>query len=196
MNHIQHLIDTLCSNGIQYRKIGDVVDIKRGVRITKSHVKDAGPYPVISGGTKPMGYCEEFNRNEDTITIAQYGAAGYVDYQSAKFWANDVCYSIFPHDGLNNRFLYYVLKNNEALLYKLRTNAIPAHLPQNVLSNIEIPIPPLPIQEEIVRILDTFTELTAELTLRKKQYEFYRDKLLSFDDLSEEERERSLESQE
>ena len=51
----------------------------------------------------------------------------------------------------------------------------------NVMGNIQIPVPPLPIQREIVRILDNFTELTAELTARKKQYEYYRDTMLSVD---------------
>lgn len=51
-----------------------------------------------------------------------------------------------------------------------------------VVLNFLIPIPPLAIQKEIVRILDTFTELTAELTARKKQYSYYRDKLLTFED--------------
>jgi type I restriction enzyme, S subunit len=47
-----------------------------------------------------------------------------------------------------------------------------------------MPLPPLPVQEEIVRILDTFTELTAELQARKKQYEYYRDRLLTFNEKS------------
>lgn len=51
----------------------------------------------------------------------------------------------------------------------------------NVMGRIKIPVPPLPVQSEIVRILDNFTELTAELTARKKQYEYYRDNLLTFD---------------
>lgn len=51
----------------------------------------------------------------------------------------------------------------------------------NVMGRIKIPVPPLPVQSEIVRILDNFTELTTELTARKKQYEYYRDNLLTFD---------------
>lgn len=82
------------------------------------------------------------------------------------------------------KYLYYVLKNN---IEKFRDAASGmGSLPQislKVTEDFQIPVPPLPVQSEIVRILDNFTELTAELTARKKQYEFYRDKLLTFGDV-------------
>jgi len=172
---------------IRYDSLENCARIKRGTRITKSEITDSGTYPVISGGEKPMGFYEMFNRDSNTITIAQYGAAGYVDWQSSPFWANDVCYCIYPSSELNNRFLYHVLKSNQNYLYSQRTKAIPAHLPLKILSQLMIPIPPLEIQNEIVCILDSFAaltaeltaKLTAELTARKKQYEFYRNKVLS-----------------
>ena len=71
------------------------------------------------------------------------------------------------------------------LIYSLKTNAIPAHLPQNLLSKIKIPVPPIAIQEKIVEILDKFTqletELETELEARKAQYSFYRNQLLAFE---------------
>ena len=71
------------------------------------------------------------------------------------------------------------------MIYSLKTNAIPAHLPQSKLIYVLIPIPPLAVQEGIVRILDKFTtleaELEAELDCRKRQYEYYRNQLLSLD---------------
>ena len=85
------------------------------------------------------------------------------------------------------KYLYYVLKNN---MGKFRDAASGmGSLPQislSVTEDFRIPLPPLPVQQEIVRILDSFTELTAELTVeltaRKKQYEYYRDALLTFED--------------
>lgn len=62
-------------------------------------------------------------------------------------------------------------------IYKMRTDAVPPCLPLDRLETIPIPLPPLPVQQEIVRILDSFTELTAELKARKKQYAYYRDAL-------------------
>ena len=163
--------------------MNDVATIKRGERVTKAQLIPDGQYPVISGGVKPLGCLNKYNREANTITIAQYGTAGYVDWQQNQFWANDVCYSVFPSKNINNRFLFFVLLHNQQLLYSLKTNAIPACLPLDRLAGVEIPVPPLPVQEEIVRILDAFTELQAELQAelqkRLQQYNYYRDNLLT-----------------
>ncbi len=186
MSKLDIFIEEFCHDGVEYFRLEEVADIQRGQRVTKAELIESGQYPVISGGVTPMGYLDRWNRDANTITIAQYGTAGFVNWQEEQFWANDVCYSIFPKDAVDNRYLYYSLMNNQKLLYSLKTNAIPAHLPQSLLRQVKTPIPPLPVQEEIVRILDNFTELTAELTVeltaRKKQYEYYREELLTFGD--------------
>lgn len=185
MSKLQDLIQELCPNGVEYKKLGDVCNIKRGERVTKSSVSKEGTYPVISGGITPMGYLEKYNRDANTITVAQYGTAGYVAWQDTEFWANDICYSLFPIEVLNKRFLYYILKNQSEIIDKMvNRDAVPFHLPQIKLASLLIPIPPLPVQEEIVKILDRFAvytaELQAELQARKEQYEYYRNLLLNF----------------
>jgi type I restriction enzyme S subunit len=182
MSKLDELIAELCPDGVEYVKLSSICDIKRGERVTKSQLIEDGIYPVFSGGVSPMGYFNKFNREENTITIAQYGTAGYVNWIDEKFWANDVCYSLFPKEVINKRYLYFVLVNLQDYIYTLRIDAVPAHLPVDRLGNIKIPLPPLAVQQEIVRILDNFTELTAELTARRKQYEYYRDLLLTFGD--------------
>ena len=181
---LDELIQQYCPDGVKYYHLNDVATIKRGERVTKAQLIPDGQYPVISGGVKPLGYLNRYNREANTITIAQYGTAGYVDWQQSPFWANDVCYSVFSLKIINNRFLYFVLLHNQQLLYSLKTNAIPACLPLDKLAGVEIPVPPLPVQEEIVRMLDKFTELQAELQTelqkRKQQYNYYLDNLLSF----------------
>ena len=130
---------------------------------------------------------DRHNRKATTITVAQYGTAGYVEWQDKEFWANDVCYSIFPHASVDNRFLYHFLKYEQRAIYSLVTDAIPAHLPQQRLANISIPVPTLAEQRHIVRILDKFETLTnsltegipMELSLRRQQYEYYQNQLLS-----------------
>ena len=128
-----------------------------------------------------MGYINNYNREADTITVAQYGTAGYVELQKERFWANDVCYSIMPSDTIENKYLYYAIMSKQEEIYKMRTDAVPPCLPLDRLETIPIPLPPLPVQQEIVLILDHFTdltaELTAELTARRKQYAYYRDEL-------------------
>ena len=172
---------------VQYKTLGEVAEIKRGQRVTKQKLSDDKQYPVYSGGIKPMGYYDSYNQEANTITIVKYGTAGYVNFITEKFWANDVCYCIKPFAILENKYLLYVLKNMQVYINSLATDAIPAHLPAPSLKSIQIPLPPLSVQQEIVRILDIFTqleaELEAELDCRKRQYEYYRNALLSFDDL-------------
>ncbi|MBL0687401.1 MAG: restriction endonuclease subunit S [Sulfurospirillum sp.] len=177
MNTIKELLDGV---EVEWKSLGICALIKRGQRVTKSQLAPENQYPVYSGGVTPMGYFDKFNHNPHTITITKYGTAGFVNFINERFWANDVCYCITPNKELNNKFLFYFLKNLQDFIQSQVTDAIPAHLPTEVISNLLIPIPPINIQSEIVRILDNFTELTTELTVRKKQYEYYRELLLTF----------------
>ena len=174
---------------VEWKTVNDICSIVRGNRVTKSDLVENGMYPVISGGVTPLGYIDKYNREPDTITIAQYGSAGYIDLQREKFWANDVCYSLYPVQGVLNMFLYYSLKNRQRDIYALRTNAVPAHLPQKELGGVIIPIPSLSEQQRIVGILDTFTSaidnLKEQIAQRRKQYEYYRDQLLDLEGKSE-----------
>ncbi|GAA8335531.1 restriction endonuclease subunit S [Helicobacter pylori] len=186
---LKTLLQTLAPKGVEFRKLGEVCEIIRGKRVTKKEILDKGKYPVVSGGIGFMGYLNEYNREENTITIAQYGTAGFVNWQNQKFWANDVCFSVIPKETLINRYLYYVLTNMQNYLYSISNrSAIPYSISSNNIMQITIPIPPLEIQQEIVKILDQFLALTtdllagipAEIEARKKQYEYYREKLLAF----------------
>ncbi|GAA7029169.1 restriction endonuclease subunit S [Helicobacter pylori] len=187
--NLKTLLQTLAPKGVEFRKLGEVCEIIRGKRVTKKEILDKGKYPVVSGGIGFMGYLNEYNREENTITIAQYGTAGFVNWQNQKFWANDVCFSVIPKETLINRYLYYVLTNMQNYLYSISNrSAIPYSISSNNIMQITIPIPPLEIQQEIVKILDQFLALTtdlsagipAEIKARKKQYEYYREKLLTF----------------
>lgn len=189
MSKVTDLLEKYNSNGVELFDLKKVCNIIRGNRVTKRDVKDFGDYPVISGGQSPMGYFDSYNRDANTITVAQYGAAGYVDFQKNKFWANDVCYSIIPFESIENKYLYYILKSKQDYIYSIRnTDAVPFSLPINTLYSIQIPLPHIKVQEEIVEILDSFTNLidalNEELSLRQKQFEYYREKLLTFDDTS------------
>jgi type I restriction enzyme S subunit len=148
-----------------------------------------GVYPVISGGVKPMGMLDKKNRVKNSITVAQYGSAGVVLWQEEDFWANDVCYTFELGAGISERYLYHVLKSLQLSIDAMvNRDAVPYHLPRNVFETLLIPVPPLAEQAEIVSILDQFDTLTnsltegipAEIELRQKQYEFYREKLLTF----------------
>ena len=191
MSKLEELIKEHCPNGVEHVNLGEVVNIYKGDQLNKKEMAKEGSYPVINGGIEPSGYVEVYNERENTITISQGGAsAGYVNWIQTKFWAGAHCYVVRPtdEDELNNRYLYHFVKSKEKEFMQSQYGAgIPA-LGKNTLQATQIPLPPLAVQREIVRILDKFTlysqELAAELAARKKQYEFYRDKLLSFDNLT------------
>ena len=184
MTHIEQLIQDMCPYGVEFKRLGEVTNIIRGERVTKAQLIENGQYPVVSGGVNPMGYIDKYNREANTITIAQYGTAGYVNYITEKFWANDVCYSVFPNDELINRFLYYYLVYQQGYFYAVRnTDAVPYSIALEKIKALEIPIPPIEIQKKIVECLDKFSalaaELQAELQMRRKQYEYYCTHLLT-----------------
>ena len=135
-----------------------------------------------------MGYIDVFNRQANTVTVSRVGAnAGFVSYITECFYLNDKCFSAVPKEScpVIGRFLYYALKLQEERLSALQSEGGVPTINTRKLGSILIPIPPLHVQQEIVRILDKFTELETELEteldLRKQQYERYRDQLLSPD---------------
>ena len=177
------LLTLLENEPVEWKKLGDVCKIVRGVRVTKKELLETG-YPVVSGGIGYMGYIEKYNREAETITIAQYGTAGYVNIQKEKFWANDVCFSVIPNEIVLNKFLYYFLVHKQEYLYSISNrSATPYSISKEKILNIDIPIPRLEVQEKIAKTLDKFTkyvtELQTELQKRIDQYTYYRDKLLS-----------------
>ena len=190
MNTIKELIEKYCPDGVEYKKLEEISNITTGQQFNKRDMNPIGTYPVINGGIDASGYIEQFNEEKDTITISQGGAsAGYVNWISTKFWLGAHCYSIKPNEEVVKRYLYHVLKNLENKIMQGKQGAGIPGLNRKVLFNLIIPVPPLSVQREIVRILDSFTsleaELEAELEARRKQYEYYRDQLLSFKYLSE-----------
>ena len=177
---------------VEWCPLGKVAEIKRGVRVTKKDLNPIYEYPVYSGGVTPMGYYQHFNQEANTITVVKYGTAGYVNFITERFWANDVCYCLKPTSLVSSRYLLHLLRDRQEYIYSLVTDAIPAHLPIDRLERVPIPIPPLAVQERIVEILDKFDTLVnsiseglpREIELRRKQYEYYRDALLSFEPLT------------
>ncbi|PDW57341.1 restriction endonuclease subunit S [Helicobacter pylori] len=154
-------------------RLGDIAEIKRGVRITKNELDVFGKYPVVSGGVGFLGYTNNFNRYENTITIAQYGTAGYVNFQKNKFWANDVCFCIYPNkDIIKNIFLYYFLKVNQNYLYEISNrNATPYSISKDKILDFEILLPPLNEQIAIANILSGLDNEIISLKNKKRQFE-------------------------
>ena len=190
MSKLEEMISELCPDGVEFKKLSEVASIDIGEFVRQDRQGDDKPYPVFNGGRSFTGKYEEFNRDGEYILISARGAnAGFVNYFIGKYWAGNSCYSVnVNQDIIKAKFAYYFLKSSEQNLMKLQQKGgIPA-ISKTQVSDLKIPIPPITIQTEIVRILDTFTDLISELdnelTLRKKQYQYYRDKLLTFKQLN------------
>lgn len=129
MSKINDLIKELCPNGVQYKNYGDVFEIKTGKGITTKDASNDGLYPIISGGTTPMGYYNQYNRNENTVTVSRVGAnAGFVSFIKEKFYLNDKCFSIVPVTNYVNRllpkFVFHYTKNIEKDIMKLQSEEV------------------------------------------------------------------------
>ena len=184
MSKLDELIRELCPDGVKYKKLVDAVSIERGKRVVRSQLSIRGKYPVYQNSLTPLGYHTDYNYNANTTFIIVAGAAGEIGFSDKAFWAADDCFTVVCPENVLNRYIYHLLLNNQnRLASKVRKASIP-RLSRSAIENLVIPIPPLDVQREIVRILDNFTELTAELTVeltaRQKQYAFYRNKLLTF----------------
>ena len=187
MSRLDELIKELCPNGVEYKELGEIAKVTIGEFVHKDKQSENAEYPVFNGGISNTGYYNDYNEEKDKIIMSARGAnAGYINRVFVNYWAGNSCYTINTNDEIMNwNFLYYVLKNKEKnILNEQQTGSIPS-ISKKQVEGILVPVPPLEVQEEIVRILDNFTaltaELTAELTARKKQYSWYRDYLLTFE---------------
>lgn len=187
MSRLEELIQQFCPDGVESKAIGDIARITRGRVMSKDYIKEnTGEYPVYSSQTEnngELGKISTYDFDGEYLTWTTDGAnAGSLFYRNGKFSITNVC-GLIQTDAaiIIPKFAYYAL----SIVTKSYVNNGMGNpkLMSNVMVKIKIPVPPIEVQAEIVKILDNFTalttELTTELTARKKQYEFYRDELLS-----------------
>ena len=186
MSNLDKLISELCPDGVEYKKVKEIYTRLRGTPITAAKMKEIetadGEIRIFAGGRTVINAREKDIPKANitrvpAVLVQSRGIIDFVFYEKpftfkSEMWAytNNECVSV--------KFLYYCLSNKVDYFREAASGM--GSLPQislSVTEDFEIPVPPLPVQQEIVRILDAFTELTA----RRKQYEYYRDKLLTFD---------------
>ena len=174
---------------VEWKTLGEVCKVLRGKRLTKRDLALESNFPVFHGGIEPIGYYSENNREANSAMVINVGAsAGTVGFSNKKFWSSDGCFCFSHNDDISQRFLYYLLQSMELTIKsRVRKAGIPT-LDNKDIERLEIPIPPIEEQERIAGILDKFDTLVnsiseglpREIELRRKQYEYYREKLLSF----------------
>ena len=203
MSKLEELIARFCPDGVPYKTLGEIaIDIFRGAGITREQVRATGT-PCVRYGeiytTYGVWFDECVSHTEETLLTSkkyfEYGdilfaitgesvediakSCAYIGYEKCLAGGDIV---VLKHHE-NPKYIAYALSTvnaqNQKSKGKVKSKVVHSSVPD--IKAIRIPVPPLPVQREIVRILDNFTELTAELTARRKQYEYYNNTLLSFD---------------
>ena len=188
MSRLAELIEELCPDGVEYRPLGDVAELKRGQAVTRKEIVE-GQIPVIAGGREPAYYIDRPNRQGETIVIAGSGAyAGFVSFWNEPIFVSDAFSIVVDRGTLQPRFVYHWLNGMQEAIHALKSGGGVPHVYPKDVAKLRCPIPPLEVQREIARILDQFTtleaELEAELEARRAQYEHYRNHLLSYESLA------------
>ena len=175
---------------VEWRPLDEVANIANNARKpVKSSLRISGNIPYY-GANNIQDYVKGYTHDGEFVLIAEDGSASLENYSIqwavGKFWANNHVHVVNGKEKLNNRFLYHYLTNLNFIPFLAGKER--AKLTKAKLQQIPIPIPPLSVQTEVVKILDALTALTSELTseliLRRKQYEYYREKLLNIDEMN------------
>lgn len=189
MSKLEQLISELCPDGVEYKDLENcckILDNKRKP-VTKS-ARQSGEYPYY-GANGIQDYVSDYIFDGTYVLVGEDGSVvtkngtPVVTWATGKIWVNNHAHIIEEIEGILLRYLFYYIQtiNISSLIH----GNIPK-LTGKDFKSLQIPIPPLPVQEEIIRILDKFTELTAELTAElareieahKKQLEYYREQLI------------------
>lgn len=204
MSNLEELIERLCPDGVEYKTLGDVATISRGGNFQKKDFTEQGK-PCIHYGQIYTRYGLFTDKtltfiNDECFAKQKYAEPNDIIMAVTSENIEDICkcvawlgtekvavsgHSAIIHHSLDPKYLAYFFHSQHFFNQKRRL----AHgtkvmeVTPDTLKSIKLPVPPLEVQREIVRILDNFTflttELAAELAARQKQYEYYRDKLLT-----------------
>lgn len=190
MNKNNEIVKKLYPYEIKSYSIKEVAEVSIGEFVHKNKQSENGKYPVYNGGTSNTGYYDEYNNEGEKVIISARGAnAGFINRIKEKYWAGNSCYTIAVKNKtiLDWNYVYYYLKNNQkVLLGSQQTGSIPS-ISKKQVEEFKIIVPPIEIQKKIVKILDIFsrleaeleTELEIELELRRQQYDYYKQKLFT-----------------
>lgn len=190
MGKIDELIQQYCPDGVEFKTVKSCAQVGTGSSDRKD-ASDNGKYPFYVR-SKNIEHKDDYEFDEEAIIIPGEGSVGDIfHYVNGKYALHQRAYRIhFTNPSVNTRFVkYYMESAFKAFIMMKAVSSTVSSIRKPMIEDFEIPVPPLPVQEEIVRILDTFTELETELEkkleaefeLRQKQYKYYRNELLKFE---------------
>lgn len=182
---VDNLIQKLCNNNIKTVTLQQICNKITTGKLDANAMEEGGQYPFFTCSRKTYKI-NSYRFDCEALIIAGNGEVGETKYYKGKFDAYQRTYVLYEfNEEIDVQYLFHYLRGYlKPYVFALSKKGSIPYITLSILKNFPIPLPPLPIQQEIVRILDTFTnltaELTAELTARRKQYEYYRDELLTF----------------
>ncbi|HJH60863.1 MAG TPA: restriction endonuclease subunit S [Bacteroidetes bacterium] len=153
-------------------KIRDIAKIRKGEQVNKEDLFSNAKYPVINGGITPSGYLDIYNTTANTITISEGGnSCGYVNFMTTPFWSGGHCYTIDVKDGINNLFVYQLLKHNEKYIMSLRVGSGLPNIQVKDFGNLKLAVPNNQEQTAIAQVL---TAADREIELAQQKLELLR----------------------
>lgn len=189
MNKIEKMIEKLCPNGVEYKELKNIANSITTGRLNANAQQEDGIYPFFTCDANPFRI-NTYAFDAEAILVSGNGSqVGHINYYYGKFNAYQRTYVISDFNDINVQFLLHYLKGylREYIFANSRKGSVP-YITMPMIESFLIPIPPIKEQERIVSILDKFDALVndisiglpAEIEARRKQYEYYREKLLSF----------------
>lgn len=137
-------------------KLKEIANIEKGKQINGENLLDKGKYYMLNGGINPSGYLNDYNRDENTITISEGGnSCGYVSFNKEKFWCGGHCYSITP-TSTNNDYLFQLLKYNEKIIMELRIGSGLPNIQKKDLENLILNVHNHDMQNQIAKKLKNY----------------------------------------
>lgn len=191
MSRLSELIEELCPDGVEYKALGDIGQVAMCKRVMKSDTNTEGGVPFYKIGTFggianayiPQELFEKYKElysypKKGDVLLSAAGTIGKTvifDGKPAYFQDSNIVWLEHDETKILNKFLFYVYETKP---WKISNGGTIARIYNNNIRSAKVPVPPLEVQREIVRVLDSFVlltaELTTELTARKKQYEYYK----------------------
>ena len=191
MSHVDDLIKELSPRGVESRRLSSLGRRNSGTAMTASKMRTiavpGGPVRIFAGGQTVADVAEDAVPAKDiirepSIIVKSRGNVGFTYYEGPFSHKSELWSYTLSDPDIEQKFVYYYLLTKADGLQEI-ARATSVKLPQlgvRDTDTLRIPVPPLEVQQEIVRILDNFTELEAELEARQLQYAYFRDSLLTF----------------
>ncbi|WP_019773259.1 restriction endonuclease subunit S, partial [Streptococcus sobrinus] len=185
-----NLLEEIQNAPVEWKSLGEILEKGKGTKITASQMKslhqDGAPIRIFAGGKTfadvPYGTIPDKDvHNEPSIIVKSRGIVEFEYYTKPFSFKNEFWSYSSSKENINLKYIYYCLNNKQQYFQDIANKMQMPQIASRDTENFKIPIPPLSIQEKIVQTLDKFTDYVTELTLRQKQYSYFRDYLLNFD---------------